>query len=256
MTSPRSRQAARLRARRRRGQQRARRIALLTAVGLLAIVTLLLTAFGSAGTRQVARIVPTQATFTSERPQAIGVATIGNLKIQLPVGSTAVTATGFHGSDTGALTLKPLGRQANEGLLARLWHRIAGTAKPGPDWFQLGGAAGPGTEVLIVGAAAGTDVYAPVGGTIAAISPTIINGHEHGSRVDIRPTAAPSVVVSVTHVVPDPGLAIGSTVTAGSSRLGSVVDIAKVERQSLAAHTNDAGNNVAIDVHPAPSSLP
>jgi hypothetical protein len=256
MTTPRSRQADRLRARRRRAQQRARRIALLTVVGVLAVVTLLLTAFGSSGTRQVARVVPTQPVSATERPQAIGVATIGNLKIQLPVASTSVTATGFHGSDTGALTLKPLGRQANEGLLARLWHRIAGTAKPGPEWFQLGGAAGPGTEVLIVGAAAGTDVYAPVGGTIAAISPTIINGHKHGSRIDIRPTAAPSVVVSVTHVVPDPELAIGSSVSAGSSRVGSVVDIAKVEKQSLAAHTNDSGDNVTIDVHPAPSSLP
>ena len=47
MATPRSRQAARFRARRRRAQQRARRLALLTVIGALALVTLLLTAFGS-----------------------------------------------------------------------------------------------------------------------------------------------------------------------------------------------------------------
>ena len=189
-------------------------------------------------------------------PQPEPVATVSNLRIQLPVAQDAVTAIGFHGSPTGALTLKPLGQQINEGLLARLWHTISGSSKQARPWYQLAGGSGPGTAVLDVGAAPGTDVYAPVDGTIAAINDTILNGSRHGSRIDVRPTSAPSVIVSIDHVEPDPALAVGSAVLAGSSKLGAVVDIALVERQTLAKHTNDRGDNVAIEVHPAPSSLP
>lgn len=256
MTTPRSRQAARVRSRRRRAQLRARRIAVLVFLGVLTAVTLLLTAFGSSSKSPPPIAPAAQAVLPTGRPQPQPLATVGNLTIKLPVAAGSVTAIGFHGSATGALTLQPLGPQANEGLLARLWHRIAGTSKQGPAWFQLGGASGPGTAVLDVGALPGTDVYSPVDGTIAAISDYIVNGERHGSRIEIRPTPAPSVIVSLTHLEPDPSLAVGSSVLAGSSKIGNVADISKVERQALASHTNDAGDNVAIEVHSAPTSLP
>jgi hypothetical protein len=256
METPRSRQAARLRARRRRAQQRARRIAVLVVVGALAVVTLMLTAFGSPGSQPAALSVLGTAVIPAGTPDPEPVAIVSNVRIQLPVAQTAVTAIGFHGSATGGLPLKPLGRQINEGLLERLWHRIAGSSKHARAWFQLDGGSGPSTAVLDVGAAPGTDVYAPVDGTIASISDTILNGSPYGARIDIRPTAAPSVIVSLSHVTPDPALAVGSSVLAGSSKIGVVVDIAHVERQTLADHTNDNGDNVAIEAHPAPTSLP
>lgn len=229
---------------------------MLVFLGALALVTLLLTAFGSGGTTQ-APVAPTvQNALTGERPQPQPLATVGNLSIGLPIAAGAVTAIGFHGSATGALSLQPLGQQANEGLLARLWHRIAGSSKQGPAWFQLGGQAGPGTSVLDVGALPGTDVYSPVNGTIAAITDYIVDGERHGAQIDIRPSNAPSVVLSLTHLEPDPSLAVGSSLLLGVSKLGTVVDISKVERQALASHTNDAGDNVAIEVHAAPTSLP
>ena len=43
---------------------------------------------------------------------------------------------------------------------------------------------------------------------------------------------------------------------AGSSKLGTVAEISALERQALARFTNDAGDNVAIEVHPAATSLP
>ena len=147
-----------------------------------------------------------------------------------------------------------MGRQANEGVLARLWRRIAGSSQASPFWYQLDG--GPGTHVLDVGAAPGTDVYSPVDGTVAAISPYVINGQAYGSQIDVRPSAAPSVIVSLTHLRRDPSLAVGSAVLATTTKLGSVVDVASVERQALARHARAHGNNVAIDVHPAAGSLP
>ena len=53
-----------------------------------------------------------------------------------------------------------------------------------------------------------------------------------------------------------PALTVGSPVLASSSKLGTVVDVAAVERQSLAKHAGARGNNVAIEVHPAAGSLP
>ena len=38
---------------------------------------------------------------------------------------------------------------------------------------------------------------------------------------------------------------------AASSKLGRVLDLSKVERQALARYTNDAGNHVLLEVHPA-----
>jgi murein DD-endopeptidase MepM/ murein hydrolase activator NlpD len=255
-TTARSRHAARARTRRRRSQLRVRRLAFLLFLAAVATVALVFTAFGT-GTKAPAPIAPAAPTLgPAGRPTVQPLATVGNLSIRLPISADSITAIGFHGSATGALSLQPLGQQANEGLLARLWHRIAGSSKQGPAWFQLGGEAGPGTGVLDVGALPGTDVYSPVDGTVAAITDYIVSGKKHGVRIDIRPSSAPSVVVSLTHLDPDPSLAVGSSVLAGTSKIGSVADIASVERQALASHTNDAGNNVAIEVHSAPTSLP
>lgn len=225
-------------------------------LGVFGLVTLLLTAFGSGSPARVSTLGhQTQLVLPTGRPKPEPLATVTNLQIRAPIAASAVTKIGYYGSRTGALTLQPRGRQANEGLLARLWHRIAGTEKNGPVWFQLDGA-GPGTQVLNVGAAAGTDVYAPVDGVVTSITDYIVDGRRYGVRLDIRPTAAPSVVVSLTHVRPDRSLTVGAPVHASTSKLGTVVDIASIEKQALGAHTNDGGNNVAIEVHTAPSSLP
>ncbi len=223
-------------------------------VAALAIVTLILTAFGSGSPETVATTVVPPAAATGVPPEPQVLATVGNLQIKLPVAGDAVTAIGFHGEDGGAMELRPVGRQVNEGLLARLWRRIAGSPKGGPMWFQLEG--GPGTQVLDVGAVPGTDVYAPVDGTVVSISDFVIDGKVFGSRIDVRPGAAPSLIVSLTHLEPDPSLAVGSPVLASSSKLGTVVDVAAIERQALAKHARARGNNVAIDVHPAAGSLP
>jgi hypothetical protein len=226
-------------------------IGILTA---LALVTLILTAFGSGSPETASTTAASVPVASGVPPQPQVLATVGNLQIRLPIAGEAVTAIGFHGSDAGAMELAPVGRQANEGLLARLWRRIAGSSRQGPVWYQLEG--GPGTEVLDVGAAPGTDVYSPVDGTVVSISDNVIDGKAYGSSIDVRPTTAPSLIVTLNHLEPDPSLAVGSPVLASSSKLGSVVDIAAVERQALAQHARAGGNNVAIDVHPAAGSLP
>lgn len=223
----------------------------------LGLVTLVLTAFGSGSSSATAPLdaestgAGLRAETTRPRPEVL--ATVGNLRVQLPVSAASVTALGYRGSDDGALELEPVGRQANEGLLARLWRRIAGARRDGPVWYLLEGR--PGTTVLAVGAAEGTDVYSPVDGSVVAISDVVRNGRRIGSRVDVRPTQSPSVLVSLTNLRPDPALTVGAPVLAATSKLGTVADIAAVEDQSLAAHTEDSGNNVSISVYPSAGSL-
>jgi hypothetical protein len=229
----------------------------LVGLGTLGLVTLLLTAFGSGGSSRGTAPIEAQsaADATSLRPTPQVLATVGNLNIQLPVAASALTAIGFHGSSDGSLSLQPVGRQANEGLLARLWRSIVGARRESPRWYQLEGGP-PGTNVLDVGTPAGTDVYAPVDGSIVAVGDLVVGGAHVGSRIDVRPSRAPSVMVSVMNVRPDSSIAVGTPVVAAASKLGTAVNVAAVEEQALAAHAPDDGNNVSIAVYPSPGSLP
>jgi hypothetical protein len=256
MPTPHSRHAARVRASRRRAQRRGRQLAVIVFLGALAVVTLLLTAFGS-GSPHVDESRLTKSAVVppiAARPEPRPLATVGNLQILVPVAAPAVTGVGYHAGSGGALDLKPAGRQANEGIIARIWRGITGTGDGGPVWFQLGD--GPGTAVVAVGASVGTDVYAPVNGTVVAISDAVVGGTSVGSRIDIRPTLAPALLVSVSYVHPDPVLTVGSTLVQASSKIGTVADIASAEQQALARHARDRGNNIALSVYPASGSLP
>ncbi|MGH3135869.1 MAG: hypothetical protein ACRDPV_05180 [Gaiellaceae bacterium] len=249
MATPRSRHAARLRADRRRAQARARRFAVAVVVGLFGVATLALTAFdGQSGSSTAPSVPPLPV--TSAPPELQVLATVGNLRVQSPAAQGGVTAIGFHGAADGALVLQPVGPQANEGLLAGLWRRITGSSRRGPSWYQLES----GTlRTLDVGAVAGTDVYSPVDGTVVAIRDHVVSGRVVGSELELRPTSAPSLVVALENVEVDPALTVGANVAAGSSKLGTVVDISRFERQALAKYAADGGNNVSIRVYPSAS---
>lgn len=250
-------ESARRRVRRRdqRAAQRATRFAGLAVLGCVFVVTLALTAFGSSRPAAVRSVpAPAQRLLPTGPPGPVVVASQGDLRLQLPIARSRVTAIGYHGSGNGALALQPLGRQGNEGLLARLAHRIFGEASGGLVYYQLGGGAGPATSVLDVGAAPGTDVYAPVDGTVVGITDYVVSARPYGVRVDVQPSSAPSVILSITHLRLDPSLSVGSLLTAGGSKLGTLLDLSRVERQTLARYTQDAGNHVSLEVLPAATS--
>ena len=236
-------------------ERRLRRLALLCVVAIVAIVTLSMSAFGGSGAPAQAP-VPSSASrlLPAGPPQPEVAGRIGSLHLQLPVSQSRVTAIGYQGGSAGAQAIDPLGTQANQGLLRRLVRSVFGGSNVKPRWYQLPGGEGPPTSALEVGAAAGTDVYSPVDGTVLSIGDVIMNGRGYGSRIDVQPTGAPSLVVSVSHVRVDPSLVVGSPVTSGGSKLGSIVDFSGAERQALARYTNDPGNHVVVEVHPAATS--
>ncbi len=237
-------------------ERRLRRLAVLVAIALVALVTLLLSAFGGSG-RPVAAPAPASASrlLPAGPPRPEIVARVGTLHLQLPISQSRVTAIGYQGGSEGAMALAPVGTQANQGLLRRLVRSVIGGSSGGPRWYQLPGGVGPGSSAIDIGATSGTDVYSPVDGTIVAIDDVSLNDRDYGSRIDIQPTVAPSLVVSVSHVRVDPSLVVGSSLTAAGSKLGSVVDFSHAERQALARYTNDSGNHVVVEVHPSATLL-
>jgi hypothetical protein len=224
---------------------------------IVALAMLLVTAFGGSEQPAAALAAPASASrlLPVGPPLPEVISRIGPLHLQLPINMQRVTAIGYAGGADGALALAPVGSQANEGLLKRLWHGLVGGGGGSPRWFQLPGGPGPPTSALDVGAPSGTDVYSPVEGTVVGIVKVIVNGQQHGERIDIQPTAAPSLVVSLSQLAVDPSLVVGATVNASTSKLGRVLDFSKFERQALARHTNDAGNHVLVEVHPAATLL-
>ena len=211
-------------------------------------MALLLTAFGggNAQLQQLSAAEIPAVTQTAPFPQILAMR--GPVRLQMPISQTLATAIGYHSASDGALTLAPMGRQGNEGLVQRIFHKVFGGGGGHPIWYQLDGGT---TSALDVGAAPGTDVYAPIDGTVVAISPYIVAGHRFGSRIDIQPQSAPSLVVSLTQLRADPSLSVGSSVVSGRAKVGTVVNLALVEHQALARYTNDAGNHVSIELRPA-----
>lgn len=245
-------QARRARRRRDAGAHRARRVAVLVLASAAVVVTLLLTAFGSGSSSAPVSSAPApaQRLLPTGPPSPQVVATYGTLQMHSPVAQQRITAVGYHAIDNGALALEPVGEQANKGLFARLFRRLGGGDEAGTAWYQLGGS-GAENSVLDVGAAPGTDVYAPVDGVVVGISDYMISGKRLGSRIDVQPSSEPSLVVSLTHLRPEPSLTVGAAVTSSSTKIGTVLDFARVERQALARYTQDAGNHVSVEVHPA-----
>ena len=238
---------------RRRANRRVQRIAILVIVASIVLVTASLTAFGSsqAASTPAAAPAPSARLVPDTPPRAQIVAMVGSVRVQLPVNQGRLTALGYHATPSGALSLEPLGHQGNRGALRRAWEWVFGTPSGDLVWYRLDGGRGPESSVLDVGAPAGTNVFSPVDGTVVGITDYVLNARPYGVRIDIQPSSAPSYVVSLTRLRVDPALTVGMTVAAGRSRLGTVLDLSGVERQALARFSEDAGNHVSLEVHPA-----
>lgn len=243
----RKRQEARAKAR------RARRTAALVIVACGCLVALLLTAFGAA--RQPAVTItgpaPADRLLPAGPPRPQIVAMQDSLRIQLPINQSRVTAIGYHAVGTGALALEPVGTQANAGLAERLFRKIFGSSGSEVSYFMLEGGVGAGTGGLDVGAPVDTDVYAPVDGSVIAVTDHVVNGTSYGVRIDIQPSGNPGFVVTLENLRADPALTVGSTVSSGRTKVGRVIDLSEVERAGLARYTQDNGQHVHIEVHPA-----
>jgi murein DD-endopeptidase MepM/ murein hydrolase activator NlpD len=233
--------------------KRTRRTAALLIAACVSLVLLLLTAFGTGtvGSRITQGPAPADRLLPAGPPLAQVVALQDTLRIQMPINQTRVTAIGYHASGADVLPLQPVGTQANAGLLDRIFNRLFGQNGSDIRYYLIDGGVGSQTGGLDVGAPVGTDVYSPVDGSVMAISDLIVSGKAYGVRIDIQPSGSPGVVVTLENLRPDPALTVGSAVTAGSTKVGRVIDLSGVERAALARYTQDKGQHVHIEVRAA-----
>ena len=215
------------------------------------LTTLALTAFASSP--EVVRSTapaPADRLLPAGPPRPQVVASAPSIRLQLPVPQARLTALGYHRAPNNALALHPAGDRANQGFLSRLVHKlVGGGGSRGMRWYQLSGSGqGPPTSMLDAGAPAGTDVYSPVDATVVGISKFVLGGKVRGVQLDLQPVQAPFLVVSLTRLRIDPSLRVGDSVQAGTSKVGSVLDLSRVEQQALGRYTQDGGNHVSIEV--------
>jgi murein DD-endopeptidase MepM/ murein hydrolase activator NlpD len=233
--------------------RRTRRTAALLVAAAVSLVLLMLTAFGNGGvaTRVTTGPAPSDRLLPAGPPSPQIVALQDTLRIQMPINQSRVTAIGYHASGSDVLPLQPVGSQANAGLVKRIFHRLFGQNGSEIRYYLIDGGVGPQTGGLDVGAAVGTDVYSPVDGSVMAISDLIVNGKAYGVRIDVQPSGSPGVVVSLENLKPDPALTVGSTVSSGRTKIGTVIDLSSVEEAGLARYTQDKGQHVHIEVRAA-----
>lgn len=181
---------------------------------------------------QVASPVPPSAVADAPAPQRVVLARAGQVEVVLPVAEKQVTAVLFHSvAEPGAINMAPA---------SAVPHNVAS---------DEGGAAG--TSGVDIGAPAGSTVYSPVDGVITAVIPHRINGRPEGLEIVITPAGVPDAAVRVNHIEPGPdGIVprVGTAVGAGRTVLGRVRDLSRVARFDIARYTNDAGNNVQVEL--------
>ncbi len=245
--------------RRGRGPRRLGLIAGLV-IALVAIVVLTMQLRSGSGGASGTGIAPSNsAQLAPDAPPSVEtLATAGGLTLDVPVSQGRITAIVYHATGrTDAIPLQPAGHQRNAGFLARLGDSLfGGGGSSGPGYYVDGGGTGPDTSSVDVGAPAGTGVYSPVDGVVVSVQPYVLNGSQRGSIVQIRPDAAPAVIVTVGNLSQHLKVDVGTAVKAGQTELGSIVDLSKLLDQTVARYTSDAGNHASIQISPAPGASP
>ena len=176
---------------------------MVAAFSLVAIVTGLLAAFGGNGGTAAAGPAPASASrlLPGGPAAARDHREHRSAPRQAAVDQSRVTALGYQGGSEGALALvarRHAGKSgAAEGGLPAPCSAARAVGRAGTSYRA---AKGPPTSAIDVGAAPGTDVFSPVDGTVVAIDDVVLNGSTLGSQVDIQPTVAPSLVISISHI--------------------------------------------------------
>ena len=242
-----------------RGRSKWIRRLVLAAIAAAFAIPILVLVFDSADTTRPVPVPASDRLLPAGPPQPQVIAFQGALRLFLPISESRVTAVGYQAVGDGALALEPVGTQANAGVFTRLLRRLFGQDQRRVSATTSSvGKALPATAGLDVGAPAGTDVYAPVDGTVIAISDRIIErravwrSHRHPAfrQPGPRRLADEHRARRGAHRRLD-GRSCRERRSAASSTSR------EVETSALARYTQDSGQHVQIEVHPAANlSLP
>jgi hypothetical protein len=180
-------------------------------------------------------------------PQTLASAVVekgeSQLRLQLPIRGEAITGIGFGPRrESGVIELEPGGTRANTSWIRRATQRFLSTVPAGElTWYQLGN----GTPAMVVvGALQGTEVYAPIDGTVEAITPYELDGESRGVMLQLQPTGDSQTIVVLRNLDADVDLRVGTSVTQSVTRIGTVRDMQGAIAAPLADYTHDSGSGV------------
>jgi len=169
------------------------------------------------------------------------------LRLQLPIRREAITGIGYSPRrERDVLELRPTGHRANLSWGRRTLERFLSTSPPGDlTWFRLD----DGTpQMVTIGAAEGAEVYAPIDGTIIAISDYRLSGEAHGVLVQIQPLGDAQTVVVMRNIDAAADLEVGIKVSEGATRMGRVRDMEGAIDAPLSGYTHDSGSGAEMYV--------
>ena len=251
-----------------RRRRRAQRFAVLgiaaAGIGIIALVWLIVSLSHEVIVGSSGPIVPSTTLTSTPVPGAVGrpapvtlAAVSGSgsgsgaqpdLKLQLPINRKAITGIGYdHRPDAATLSLAPEGERANLPSGQRLIERFLATEQPSHlRWFLL--ADSGDTNVVYVGSQPGAEVYAPLTGTITAISDYVVGDVPLGKVVQIQPLGDGETLVVMRNLDIDAALAVGQTVSQGTTKVGTVRSMGDSLHLPLARYTHDDGTSLELYV--------
>lgn len=178
-----------------------------------------------------------QASGSARLPQAVVIASAGDVDLRLPIERSQITAIVFRAvENTSAVALTPA-----EGLSAHIAPR--------------GERTGSDRASVDIGAPAKTTVYSPVTGVIHAIVPYRVAGRVEGYELLINPDSAADRTVRVSHLetlVGSDRPHVRQPLREGETPIGQVRDFSRVAEQAVSRYTADSGNHVHIEVERKP----
>lgn len=225
---------------------------------IIVITVLLLSASGT-----TARVNPTKL-MVGESPSGSAAvsgmgqtrpafARLGDRDILLPIASSDVTIIAYQPvSDDRAVSLTPIGEQANSNGVVRFVRGIF-SSEQNIRYYFIPGSGGSSTSSVLIGAAPGSQVKAPVSGVVTAVKQYKFYGKYDDVQIDIRPEGTSGTTVSlmfVDHVT----VSIGDVISAGETPLGEVRECPKELGAVLSKYTHDSGSHVHMIVTQDPIS--
>lgn len=199
----------------------------------------------------------TSAVIGTPTKRTITIATVGGNEVTLPVRAASTTAIAFHPVEVpDGVNMEPRGERVSGGSLAT---RLADIFASGGDvrYYLMepdGQDSSAATAGLDVGAPPGSAVMSPADGRVAAVRAYQVRGGFQDCQIDIQ-LSDPSIMLMVTHIVPDKDINVGDRVAAGYTLLGRVRKFPRSIEQGISQYTNDAGDHVQLITVRVPTDL-
>ena len=165
-----------------------------------------------------------------------------------PPSSTTAAATTWS-------PLTPSGHQHNADLLTRISNMLTGESNSSGPGYYIDSSGKAPRPARSTSARWPARARTPRRRPVVSVQPYVISGKTYGSVIQIQPSTAPTLILTITNVNARPRSSLASG-DRGRDPAGHIIDLRAVLTQELAKYTSDAGNHVHVEVTRAPATAP